>query len=64
MCRVRDSLCELGASGVVVLLTWELEAGESAMVTAMGGNWYAQNGMMQHVLKMRDARVEKEVAEE
>lgn len=54
--RLRDA----GFGSVVVLGSWETEDGMTAAMSRGRGNWYAQSGLMQHLLTKRneDARSE------
>lgn len=54
----RDALEQLGFDAIVVVATYQDESGGSVAMYANGGNWYAQCGLMRHVLHMRQADAE------
>lgn len=50
----RQILKDGAFDAVVIMAAWQTEDGMSAVVTANDGNWYAQNGMMAHMIKRRE----------
>ena len=51
-------------TGLVIIGTWEIENGDSAVVSACDGNWYAQNGVARYWLKRREDRASLEAADQ
>lgn len=61
MDAARDSLVSAGFTSIVIIASWQTEDGHTALIPACAGDWYAQNGMMRHLLVMREenARIEE-----
>lgn len=50
----RDLLKDGAFDAVVVIASWQTEDGFTAAVHSCDGNWYAQNGMITHLVKRRE----------
>lgn len=49
----RSALEQLGFDAIVVAATYQDESGHSVAITANGGNWYAQDGLIRYMFNAR-----------
>ena len=62
--KVRDELAHL-FDGLIIIGTFQFEdGGYTGTVHSQAGNWHAQNGMLQYVLRKRMAGADLEAADQ